>query len=213
MRIIEKFGRTEEEALESALKEAGIEKSDDIKYKYEVSQENQKSGFLGIGGNKNVKVKLFLYDEDEKKILEILKELLGYMDIKVDELKITKRENDRIFIDIDTPETGIIIGKRGKTLEAIQFILMLIAGKTLDKNFQIILDAGDYREKRVKVLEQLAKNLAAKVQKYKKPVILEPMNPYERRIIHSTLQDEKDITTQSIGSGVYKKIKIMLKPR
>ncbi len=209
MKVIEKYGKTEDEALQAALKEAGIEKNDDVKY--EVFQESHKSGFLGMGSNKNIKVKLFVYEEDEKKIFEVLREMFKYMDITIDEIKIKERKDERIFIDIKTPDAAVIIGRRGKTLEAIQFILSLIVSKILDKNLQIILDVGKYRDKRVRVLEKLAKNLALKVRKFKRPVVLEPMNPYERRIIHSTLQNEKDIVTQSIGAGIYKKVKIMLK--
>ena len=209
MKVIEKYGKTEDEALQAALKEAGIEKNDDVKY--EVFQESHKSGFLGMGSNKNIKVKLFVYEEDEKKIFEVLREMFKYMDITIDEIKIKERKDERRFIDIKTPDAAVIIGRRGKTLEAIQFILSLIVSKILDKNLQIILDVGKYRDKRVRVLEKLAKNLALKVRKFKRPVVLEPMNPYERRIIHSTLQNEKDIVTQSIGAGIYKKVKIMLK--
>ncbi|MBN1898472.1 MAG: KH domain-containing protein [Spirochaetes bacterium] len=209
MKVIEKYGKTEDEALSLALKEAGMAREDN--YTYEVSQKEGRSGFLGLGGGKNLGVKLFVYEEEEQKIVDKIKEFFKVMDISIDDVRINKREDDRVFISLQTPDMGTLIGRRGKTLESIQFILSLIINKSLEKNIYIILDAGNYREKRVKTLENLAKNIASRVRKYKKPFILEPMNSYDRRIIHSTLQDEEDIQTQSIGDRVYKKVKIMLK--
>jgi len=209
MRVIEKTGKTKDEALELALKEAGIEKSDDIQY--EVDESGQKSGFLGIGGNKNVKVKLFLYDDVEDKVVKILKDILSYMEIKVDDIVVKKMDDDRLYIDIVTDETGILIGKHGKTLESIQLIVSLMANKNSENRVNILLDTGNYRDKRENTLKELARNIASKVKRSRKPYMLEPMNPYERKVIHSALQEEQGIEAVSLGNGIYKKMKINLK--
>ncbi len=209
MRVIEKTGKTKDEALELALKEAGIEKSDDIQY--EVDESGQKSGFLGIGGNKNVKVKLFLYDDAEDKVVKILKDILSYMEIKVDDIVVKKMDDDRLYIDIVTDETGILIGKHGKTLESIQLIVSLMANKNSENRVNILLDTGNYRDKRENTLKELARNIASKVKRSRKPYMLEPMNPYERKVIHSALQEEQGIEAVSLGNGIYKKMKINIK--
>jgi len=209
MKIIEKINKDEETALKQALSELKIDLDEDSYY-YEVVEQNNKSGFLGLG-RKNVKIKIFIYDEDEKKILGLTKEFFDIAGIDVKNIKIKEVENDRIFINIETENAGVLIGKRGENLRAFQLIINSIINKKLNKKFQIILDVENYREKRQKVLETLAKNIAKRVRKEKKEVILEPMPPFERKIIHSVIENEKDVLTESIGDGYYKRVRIFLK--
>jgi spoIIIJ-associated protein len=209
MKIIEKINKDEETALKQALSELKIDLDEDSYY-YEVVEQNNKSGFLGLG-RKNVKIKIFIYDEDEKKILDLTKEFFDIAGLDLKNIKIKEVENDRIFINIETENAGVLIGKRGENLRAFQLIINSIINKKLNKKFQIILDVENYREKRQKVLETLAKNIAKRVRKEKKEVILEPMPPFERKIIHSVIENEKDVLTESIGDGYYKRVRIFLK--
>lgn len=127
-------------------------------------------------------------------------------------LRIRVRGNDNcIYIDMDGKDSGTIIGKRGQTLDAIQYLTSLVVNKDQDKYIRVVVDAEHYREKREKTLEQLANRLADKVIKTRKSVRLEPMNPYERKIIHATLQSNPRIITRSEGEEPYRRVIIELK--
>ena len=127
-------------------------------------------------------------------------ELESNIDITLD--KYTRTMN----IDVEGPEMGIIIGKRGQTLDALQYLISLYVNKKSDTYIRIKLDTENYRERRRETLENLAKNIAFKVKKSRRAFTLEPMNPYERRIIHSTLQGDKFVTTKSEGEEPYRKV-------
>ena len=127
-------------------------------------------------------------------------ELEATVDIELD--KYTRTMN----IDVEGPEMGIIIGKRGQTLDALQYLISLFVNKKSDTYIRIKLDTENYRERRRETLENLAKNISYKVKKSRRPFALEPMNPYERRIIHSTLQGDKFVTTKSEGEEPYRKV-------
>lgn len=106
---------------------------------------------------------------------------------------------------------GILIGKRGQTLDSLQYLVSLVINKESEKYLRVKLDTENYRERRKATLENLAKNIAFKVKRIKKPVSLEPMNPYERRIIHSALQNDKYVTTKSEGEEPYRHVVVILK--
>ena len=108
-------------------------------------------------------------------------------------------------------DMGVLIGKRGQTLDSLQYLVSLVVNKDIDGYIHVKADTENYRERRKKTLENLAKNIAFKVKRTRQPVALEPMNPYERRIIHSALQDEKFITTYSEGEEPYRKVVVALK--
>ncbi len=127
-------------------------------------------------------------------------------------LKIKIQGNDScIYIDMDGRDSGTIIGKRGQTLDAIQYLTSLVVNKDKEKYQRVVVDAENYREKREKTLEQLANRLADKVIKSKKSVRLEPMNPYERKVIHATLQSNPKVITRSEGEEPYRRVIIELK--
>jgi len=127
-------------------------------------------------------------------------------------LRIRVRGNDScIYVDMDGKDSGTIIGKRGQTLDAVQYLTSLVVNKDKEKYLRVIVDAEHYREKREKTLEQLANRLADKVVKTRKSVRLEPMNPYERKIIHATLQSNPKIITRSEGEEPYRRVIIELK--
>ena len=129
-------------------------------------------------------------------------EMESTVDITLD--KMTRTMN----IDVEGPEVGIIIGKRGQTLDSLQYLISLYVNKKSDTYIRVKLDTENYRERRRETLENLAKNIAFKVKKSRRSFSLEPMNPYERRIIHSTLQNDKYVTTKSEGEEPYRKVVI-----
>ena len=122
-----------------------------------------------------------------------------------------KEGKDLVYLEMDGKDSGTIIGKRGQTLDAIQYLTSLVVNRNSEKYIKVVIDAENYRAKRQKTLEQLANRLAAKVIKTKKYVRLEPMNPYERKIIHATLQKNPDIITRSEGEEPYRRVIIELK--
>lgn len=127
-------------------------------------------------------------------------------------LTINVQGNDScIYVQMDGKDSGTIIGKRGQTLDAIQYLTSLVVNKDREKYQRVVVDAENYREKREKTLEQLAKRLADKVIKSRRSVRLEPMNPYERKVIHATLQSNPKVTTRSEGEEPYRRVIIELK--
>jgi len=202
--FIEKSAKTKEEAINLALAEIGLT-IDEVEI--EVVEEGTK-GFLGLG-SKDAIVRVTYsssYEMKAQKFLDGLFEILGE-----DVSAVIKKEDDSLNVELAGPDMGIIIGKRGETLDALQHITSLVVNKG-DKGFvKVNMDTENYREKRVKALEKLANKLASKVVKTGRNTSLEPMNAYERRIIHSTLQDHDKVTTYSVGQGVRRKVVIALK--
>src|SRR5665648_143938 len=146
---------------------------------------------------------------EDNKVLTFLKEITLKMGLEV---TLEAKENeDIIYVDIEVKDSGTIIGKRGQTLDAIQYLASLVAKKGEGKYKKVVVDAENYRQKREKTLEQLANRLASKVIKSRKSVRLEPMNPYERKVIHATLQSNPEVTTRSEGEEPYRRVIIDLK--
>ncbi len=145
----------------------------------------------------------------DNEALAFIKEVTEKMNLNLD---IKAKQNDEcIFIDIQGKDSGTIIGKRGQTLDALQYLTSLVVNKNREKYMRVVVDAENYRSKRERTLEQLANRLAEKVQRTKKSVRLEPMNPYERKVIHATLQSNLNINTRSEGEEPYRRVIIELK--
>jgi spoIIIJ-associated protein len=198
MNVIEIEAKTKEQALEKASDQLNIPV---YELKYELLEED-KGGLFGI--NKNVKLRImYNHPSANKDIENMLLEILNKMSIRA-ELE-TSEENDNILIKMSSPEAGILIGKQGRTL---QYIINIINSKDKKKSKKIVLDIESYRKKREITLRNLAKNTAKRVLDTGKEISLEPMNPYERRIIHMSLQDSRYVKTKSEGNGLFKKIKI-----
>ena len=141
--------------------------------------------------------------------LDFLKEVTEQMGLVVD---VTAKANeDSVLLNIQGKDSGTIIGKRGQTLDAIQYLTSLVVNKDQDNYIKVVVDAENYRSKREKTLEKLANRLADKVVKTKRSVRLEPMNPYERKVIHATLQNNPRVTTRSEGQDPYRRVIIELK--
>lgn len=144
-----------------------------------------------------------LSDSDPK---EFLLKVFDAMGLKVN-VDITEKDGE-MNIDLSGDEMGVLIGKRGQTLDSLQYLTSLVVNKGTKEYVRVKVDTENYRERRKETLENLAKNLAYKVKRTKKAVSLEPMNPYERRIIHSALQNDKYVTTISEGEEPYRKVVI-----
>ena len=147
--------------------------------------------------------------EDDHKAITFLRDVIREMGL---DCEVTgKMGKEIIYLDIQGKDSGTIIGKRGQTLDSIQYLVSLVVNKDQNKYTRVVVDAENYRAKREKTLEVLANRLASKVVKSKKPVKLEPMNPYERKVIHATLQDHSYVTTRSEGEDPYRRVIIELK--
>ena len=147
--------------------------------------------------------------EAEAKAIEFLKAVFKTMDTEVE---ITAEfRDDALEINMDGEEMGVLIGKRGQTLDSLQYLVSLVVNKKTDEYLRVKLDTENYRARRKETLETLAKNIAYKVKRTKRSVALEPMNPYERRIIHSALQNDKYVFTRSEGEEPFRHVVISLK--
>ena len=167
-------------------------------------------GFLSFIGNKPAKVKVTVKRDYIEEAYNFVRSVLDSMGILA-EIKI-REDNDVIKIDLTGPRMGLIIGYRGETLDSLQYLISLVVNKHHDISYKkIILDTENYRAKREKALKQVALKIANKVKKTKKIFKLEPMNPYERRIIHAILQEDDTIITYSEGDEPFRRVVIALK--
>lgn len=141
---------------------------------------------------------------------EFLTNVLKAMDMEV-EIKTSIDEEGALCIEMNGDNMGILIGKRGQTLDSLQYLVSLVVNKDAQDYIRVKVDTEDYRRRRKETLENLAKNIAYKVKRTKRPVSLEPMNPYERRVIHSALQNDKYVTTHSEGDEPFRRVVVTLK--
>ena len=206
MELLTFQGKTVDEAITNASIELGIASSDLV---YEVESEGS-TGFLGMFAKPAI-IKVQPKVPVEKRAKEFLYKLFEAMKVET-EVKIEMdKENNSMDIELSGPDMGILIGKRGQTLDSIQYLTSLYVNKESDAYIRVKIDTENYRERRKETLETLAKNIAYKVKRTRRSVYLEPMNPYERRIIHSALQNDKYVCTKSEGEEPYRKVVVMLK--
>ena len=144
-------------------------------------------------------------------VIEFLQDVFGAMDLDVNIKTEYSEEDNTINVDLAGPEMGIIIGKRGSTLDSLQYLTNLALNRRVNEYTRVKIDTEDYRRRRKETLENLAKNMAYKVKRNKRPVSLEAMNPYERRVIHYALQNDEYVTTHSEGEEPYRHVVITLK--
>ena len=201
---------TEEEALKKEEAETVPvveENKEDIPVQSEVTETAERKP-------PKDEVKNDLSDEEKQIIIsrtdKFLTDVFKAMDIEVNK-KIDFDQYGSLSINLEGPDMGVLIGKRGQTLDSLQYLVSLVVNKTKGNYIRVKVDTEDYRERRKKTLENLAKNLSYKVKRTRRPVTLEPMNPYERRVIHSTLQNDKYVTTHSEGEEPYRRVVITLK--
>lgn len=203
MKVLEFSGKNVEEALANALKELDVPKDS---VDFEVVEEGSK-GLLGLFGAKpaviRVTVKKTAIDEAKRFLGGVLDAMEIVADIEV------KEEAEILKINLSGPKMGLIIGYRGETLDSLQYLTSLVVNKG-NAYKRVILDTEGYRMKREETLKRLADKTAYKVRKYGRSMKLEPMNPYERRIIHSSLQGSDKIKTYSIGDEPFRRVVVEL---
>jgi spoIIIJ-associated protein len=205
MYFVEKTGKTKDEAIELALIELDAS-IDEVEIE---TLENENKGFLGIFGTKEAKVKVTIKENAPRVAKEFVEKVLESMNIfaKVE----SQMMDELLHINLIGEDMGILIGKYGQTLDSFQYLISLVVNRHRDKHLRVVLDTENYREKRKEVLESMAYKMAKKAVHLRKDIILEPMNPYERRIIHSALQNNKDVSTMSQGEEPNRKVIIFLK--
>ncbi|MEE1243502.1 MAG: RNA-binding cell elongation regulator Jag/EloR [Frisingicoccus sp.] len=209
MDYIEVKGKTVEDAITNALIQ--LETTSD-KIEYEVIEKGS-NGFFGLIGKQDAVIKVRKKSNLLDDTYEFLNKMFAAMNMEVTSKIDYNEENRTMNIDFSGEEMGILIGKRGQTLDSLQYLISLVVNKESDSYIKVKVDTEDYRERRKATLENLAKNLSYKVKRTRRPVTLEPMNPYERRIIHSALQNDRYVETHSEGDEPYRKVVITLKRR
>lgn len=209
MEYIEISAKTVSEAITEACRKLAVTSD---RLVYEVVDEGS-SGFLGIGSKPAI-IKAAVKDEEisiEDKAGKFLNDVFAAMNMTVVvNVKYNEKEKE-MDIDLSGDDMGVLIGKRGQTLDSLQYLVSLVVNKEVENYIRVKIDTENYRERRKETLENLAKNIAYKVKRTRRPVSLEPMNPYERRIIHSALQNDKYVTTYSEGEEPFRKVVVALK--
>ena len=206
MEFIEVSAKTVNDAITEACQKLTVTSD---KLEYEVVDEGS-SGFLGIGSKPAV-IKARVKSSVEDTAKDFLKDIFEAMDLTVVvNVKYDEIENS-MDIDLSGDEMGVLIGKRGQTLDSLQYLVSLVVNKNVENYIRVKVDTENYRQRRKETLENLAKNISYKVKRTKRPVSLEPMNPYERRIIHSALQNDKYVTTHSEGDEPFRHVVVVLK--
>ena len=195
--------------LDDAITEASIQlgvASDQMEYDV---IEKGSAGFLGIGSRQAViraRIKKTVTEATQKICEKFLQEVLQAMGMGEVTIVSSIDEEGALAIEMSGDNMGILIGKRGQTLDSLQYLTNRVANKSQDGYVRVKLDTEDYRKRRKQTLENLAKNIAYKVKRSRKPISLEPMNPYERRIIHSALQADDRVSTHSEGEEPYRRV-------
>ena len=205
MDMITVTAKTVDEAVTKALIE--LETTSD-KLEYEVVEKGS-AGFLGIGAKPAI-IRAKKKETLEDRAIDFLSQVFDAMNLDVKIAAAFNEEECEMNIDLSGEDMGILIGKRGQTLDSLQYLTSLVVNKGKSDYIRVKLDTEDYRRRRKETLENLARGIAYKVKKTRKPVVLEPMNPYERRIIHSALQGDKFVSTKSEGEEPFRHVVVYL---
>ncbi len=206
MEFIDVSAKTVNDAVTDALVRLGVT-SDQLEY--EVVSEGS-TGFLGFGSKPAV-IKARRKYSPEESVREFLSRVFEAMELEVEILINYDEENGLMDVEFKGQEMGVLIGKRGQTLDSLQYLTNLAVNKQTERYVKVKLDTEDYRKRRKDTLENLAKNISYKVKRTKRSVALEPMNPYERRVIHSALQNDRFVSTHSEGEEPYRHVVVTLK--
>ena len=177
----------------------------------ELDFETEGAGLLGMMARKPVVVRVRAKNDpgDQALITGVLLTLMHKMGIEAD-IEDFEDTEENYIIHVESEDSGILIGRQGKTLDALQFLLNLLVTPELTKKKRILVDVARYRERRKEKLNKLAKSVADRVAKSGRSVLLESMNPYERRIVHLTLEEDDRVTTRSEGNGLYKRVRVVV---
>ncbi len=197
--------------LDDAITEASIQlgtTSDNIQYEI---VDKGSTGFLGLG-SKEARIKVWVKSTPVDEVKKFLSDVFKAMSLNNVEILVDTDENySYLDIDLKGDDMGVLIGKRGQTLDSLQSLASLVVNKNSENFIRVKLDTENYRKRRKDTLENLARNIAFKVKKSRRVVSLEPMNPYERRIIHSALQNDKYVSTHSEGEEPFRHVVVTLK--
>ena len=208
MEMITVTAKTVEDAITQASLQLGVS-SDRIQY--EVVEKGSAGVLGGLFGYKPAVIRAKKIETVDDKAVDFLNSVFDAMGLAVDvEVKMNEEEKE-MDVNLTGEEMGLLIGKRGQTLDSLQYLVSLVVNKESEDYLRVKLDTENYRERRKETLETLAKNIAYKVKRTRRPVSLEPMNPYERRIIHSALQNDKYVFTKSEGEEPFRHVVIALK--
>lgn len=205
MDMITVSAKTVDEAITKASIELGTTSD---KMEYEVIDKGS-NGFLGIGAKPAI-IRAKKKETPEDAAIEFLGQIFDTMNLDVSIAATLNEEEREMSINLTGDDMGILIGKRGQTLDSLQYLTNRVANKTQDGYVRVKLDTEDYRRRRKETLENLARNIAGKVKRTRRTVVLEPMNPYERRIIHSALQSDPAVSTHSEGEEPYRRVVVTL---
>ncbi|MDR0554001.1 MAG: protein jag [Treponema sp.] len=235
--IYEFEGRTEKEAIDRAAEELGLEKDGfDVEILETQRSSLFKKGYVRIQVHTDKTVSLSqnipvaadrevaapperepsgppvfgvpeAQNDIERKIVGFVENLIRYMGYE-GSVSVLFREDRKLGLKIDSPSSSILIGKKGKNLDALQFLANIYAGRQSEEDMRIILDSENYRIRREESLVRLAYTVADRVRESRSSVLLEPMNPFDRRLIHTTLNDLADVETKSEGEGLYKQVRV-----
>lgn len=206
MEYIEVSAKTVSDAITEACQKLSVTSD---KLVYEVIEEGS-NGFLGIGAKPAI-IKAAVKCSVEDNVKSFLNDVFEAMNMTVVVDVKYNEEEKTMDIDLSGDEMGVLIGKRGQTLDSLQYLVSLVVNKETDDYVRVKVDTENYRQRRKDTLENLAKNIAYKVKRTKRTVSLEPMNPYERRIIHSALQNDKYVSTHSEGDEPFRRVVVTLK--
>ena len=207
--FMEFSAKTLDDAITEAL--VKLETTSD-KLEYEVIEKGS-TGILGIFNAKPAVIRARKKFSLADNALEFLHGVFEAMELEADIHVNVNEEEKLVEVEVSGDDMGILIGKRGQTLDSLQYLTSLVVNKETDEYYRVKVDTENYRARRQETLEKLAKNIAAKVKRTRRAVSLEPMNPYERRVIHSTLQNDRYVVTRSDGEEPYRHVVISLKKR
>lgn len=206
MEFVEFTAKTVDDAITAACQKFLVTSD---RLEYEVMEEGS-SGFLGFNA-KPARIKAKVKETVEDKARAFLDDVFAAMHMTV-LVEVSFNEEEKVMdIELKGDDMGVLIGKRGQTLDSLQYLTSLVVNKDQQDYVRVKLDTENYRSRRKDTLENLARNIAYKVRKTRKPVVLEPMNPYERRIIHSALQGNKYVETYSEGTEPYRHVVVVYK--
>ncbi|WP_248929326.1 RNA-binding cell elongation regulator Jag/EloR [Paenibacillus hamazuiensis] len=205
MKKIVVSGKTIEEAVKNGLRQFGVTED---RVKVTVLEQPSK-GLFGLIGAKEAKLELELIPDALEEAVHFLQDVFRTMNLKVTIEQ--KKERDGILFNLTGEELGMLIGRRGQTLDSLQYLVNIVANRYSNTHLRIVLDAEQFRERRKKTLEDLAIRLAERVIRSRKEVILEPMSPQERKIIHAQLQDHSKVKTYSKGEEPNRRVVIALR--
>ena len=205
LKTLEKTAKTEDEAIAAALEELGMER-DDVSVEI---VERSKSGFLGIGAqDATIRVSYEVPDDPYAGIRSFLSGLLEHMGVTA-EMEITPRDNGGVQVILSGEKMGDVIGRHGETLDAIQHLTSYAVNHGSEKRMNISIDTEGYRARQEERLVRMAQKMAARVLKYKREMRMEPMNSYERHVVHTALQDVEGVSTTSVGVEPYRRVVVL----